>query len=660
MAYRQGLRARTAKGLLIAFALFPCFGASLGAEEALSGSIEISADAPDRDPAPTAGRTMLSEADIEASGATSMPELLEVLPGASVQVAGASGAQAALSIRGSTTNQVLVLVDGVPVSDPSTGLADFSRLGLVPDDIESVELIRGGASAQYGADAVGGVLLIRTKRGSAARKPSFSLGVSNRSRIPFGYTGGSGFGAVTYSPSALSLVDGQTLSVRAALPAGFSLSGEAEREANAYRYRDSNEIDRRRENADLLRGAASIGWSGAFAGGNLGLGLSGGLRDMGVPGSASALTQDARQLDSNLRASLDYSNDSFLSEASSLELAAYGLESSTSFAEDSASSGDENDASRAGLDLRSSILIGKASALGLGLSGRYERLDSTNVFTSSGSTPERLSGGAYVEPELTLGAWTVAPALRFDCTNDYPAGFSYSLGIARPISEALKFSANASSAYRAPSFDDLYWPASSGTEGNPDLEPETAYSLDAGLKYSEPTFTLSSSLYVRYVENVILWQEGDDGMWRPSNWGEALYPGLELEATGSSGPCWARLSYTYLHSYVLSGGLDISDDKRVPMVPEHALDLSFGYEAGKLKASASLSYAGLRYLKMANVAYEPSHLVVDLHLRYAAGSRLALKLDAENLLDERYEVVQGYPMPGFSLTSGVELKLGGK
>jgi outer membrane receptor protein involved in Fe transport len=113
-----------------------------------------------------------------------------------------------------------------------------------------------------------------------------------------------------------------------------------------------------------------------------------------------------------------------------------------------------------------------------------------------------------------------------------------------------------------------------------------------------------------------------------------------------------------MHSYVVSGDLELSDDKRVPMVPEQSLDLSFGYEEGKVKTSLSFCYTGLRYLKMANVAYEPSHLVVDCHFSYRAGPRLALNFDAYNLLDERYEIVQGYPMPGFSLSSGVELRLG--
>lgn len=642
--------------LVIAYTLLSGFSAF--SEEALSGSIEINAEAPDRSPAPTAGKTTLTAADIAASGATSVAEVLESLPGAQVQASGASGAQAAVSIRGSTTNQVLVIVDGAPASDPSTGLADFSRLGLAVGDIESVELIRGGASAQYGADATGGVVIIKTKRGRVGDKALVTVKASNLSRIPFSHTEGISFEAVTVSPSPLSLVDGQTAAFRADLPGGFYLSGEGEREANAYRYRDSNELDRARANADLLRGSASLGWSGAAAGGTLAFGASGAMRDLGVPGSISALTPTARQQDSNLKAQASYSTDSFFSDNASLDFNVYGLRSNTYYVASSTASGDTNDATRAGLDLRSSILMGTKSALGLGLSGRYERLDSSNVFTSGGKAPERLSAGAYAEPSVSLGAWTVAPALRFDYTSDFPSGISCSLGLARPLSDRIELSLNASRAYRAPSFDDLYWPAASGVEGNPDLEPETAYSADAGLKYEAPDFSLSSSLYARYVKNVILWQAGDDGVWRPSNWGEALYPGLELEATKSNGPTWARLSYTYLHSYVVSGELELSDDKRVPMVSEHSLDLSFGYEEGKIRTSLSFCYTGLRYIKMANVAYEPSHLVVNCHFSYKAGSRIALNFDADNLLDERYETVQGYPMPGFSLSSGVELRIG--
>jgi vitamin B12 transporter len=639
-----------------------CLGlALLAAQAAATGTIEVSAEAPAITPAPTAGRSVLGSEQIEASGASSLAEALALAPGVSLSAAGGAGAQAAVSIRGSSTNQVLVLVDGLPVSDPSTGLVDLSKLGLAPSDLESIEVVRGGASAQYGPDAVGGVILITTKKGGrGTSRPLLELSLANRSRLPFSSVSGSGFSAMVVPASAASLVDGQEAGLRLSLPGGLVLSAGGERAANAYLYRDSSGVKRTRANADMLSGQALLGWRGALGSGIMDASLGASLRDLGVPGPASSPTPEAREEDSSLRAALAWATDSFFSDRLAFSAKAYGLSSRTVFREDPQAAADDNLASRLGLDPSWSILLGPGMKLDTGLQARYERLDSSNVATASGGAPERLTLGAWVEPKFTSGPWTIAPAARIGWTSDFPSGLSFSLGAARDLGEGLSLSANLSTAYRAPSFDDLWWPAAAGVEGNPGLKPETSWGGDIGARWAKKGVSLQASAYARYVEDVILWQEGADAVWRPSNYGAALYPGLELEAgLEGEGPWSARLSWQYQHSYVLSGGLALGDDLRVPMVPEQSFRLGLGRELGGLRASVDLEYTGLRYYKMANIAYDPAHLVVNAHLRWALEKGGALSLDGLNLLDERYESVQGYPMPGFSLRLGWEGRLGG-
>ncbi|MCX7024731.1 MAG: TonB-dependent receptor [Spirochaetes bacterium] len=632
----------------------------LHADPAVSGSVEIRAKAPEIAPAPTAGRSMMTAEEIDASGAASVAAVLGLLPGISVSSNGPAGSQAAASIRGSTTNQVLVLVDGSPVSDPSSGLTDFSKLGLAPEDIESIEVVKGGASAQYGPDAVGGVILIRTRRARDLAGPVLDIKAANVSRLPFASVTGSGISEKDVAPDFLSLADGQEASIHLGLPGGFAMGIGGERSANAYLCRDTDGTKRSRENADLLSGWASASWNGVAWAGSLDAGLAGSLRSLGVPGPIDAPTPGATEEDTQVRANLGYSTDAFLSDRVAFEASAYGISSGTLYRETVDEEDDANLASRAGLDARWSLLANDRLTVGSGLTGRYERLDSSNVTDSSGGVPERFSAGAYVEPAITFGAWTLVSAARFDWTSDFPSGFSLSLGAARAVTPTLTASANASTAYRSPSFNDLYWPASPGVEGNPGLEPESSSGGDIGLRHEDRGLSIAATIHARYVEDVILWQPGGDGVWRPGNHGSAFYPGVELEGglSGSS-PFSARFSYAFLHSYQLSGDLDLYDDLRVPMVSEHSFDLTLAFEERKLRASVDFDYAGLRYQEMANVAYDPARLVVNAHLRLGAGETTAFTLDAENLLDERYESVQGYPMPGFSLRAGFEMRLGG-
>ncbi len=637
-----------------------CLGpVALAAQPAASGTIEVSAAAPAIEPAPTAGRSTIDAAQIEASGVSSLAEAVALAPGVALSVSGGAGAQAAVSIRGSTTNQVLVLVDGVPVSDPSTGAVDFSRLGLSPGDVESVEVLRGGASSQYGPDAVGGVVIITTKKAKPGlARPLLELSLSNVSRPPFASVSGYGLGASRVGADPLALLDGQALAVRLGLPGGLVLSGGLDRAANAYLYHDTSGERRARLNAGLLGGRASLAWSGSLGGGLLAASLDGDARELGVPGSITAPTPEALERDRNARASLSWSTDSFLSDRVAFEGRSYGILKDVRYRETLAAAEDESLASRAGLETRWSILAIPGLDLGAGLAARYERLDSSNVTTGSGGAPERLGLGAYVEPDFSLGPWRLVPAARFDWTSDFDSGFSFSLGLARSLGEGLELSLNASTAYRAPSFDDLYWPAQAGVAGNPSLMPESSLGGDVGLDLKAGGASLSISAFARYVKDVILWQAGGDGIWRPSNWGVALYPGFEASLRAGLGGFDLSLSASLIHSFALSGSLGLLDDRRVPMVPEAAFVLALSRDFGAFFAGISLDYAGLRYTGIDNRDYLPARLVVDLHLSLRQTRNLKLAVDVANLLDERYESVQGYPMPGFSLKATASLKIG--
>ena len=112
------------------------------------------------------GVSVVTRDEIEARNASSAVQLLRELPGLYVDQVGGPGGVASIHIRGSDPEHVLVLIDGVRVNDPMLsrgGSYDFSSLDLA--DVERVEIIRGSGSAIYGADAMGGVVNIITRRG---------------------------------------------------------------------------------------------------------------------------------------------------------------------------------------------------------------------------------------------------------------------------------------------------------------------------------------------------------------------------------------------------------------------------------------------------------------------------------------------------------------
>ncbi|MFI5054669.1 MAG: TonB-dependent receptor plug domain-containing protein, partial [Acidimicrobiia bacterium] len=108
--------------------------------------------------------TVVTGEDIKTYHYPALDDAFRNIPGVNVVQQGSYGKLSTLSIRGANSSQVLILVDGVRVSSPTVGQVDLSDIS--PDLIERIEVIRGGQSTLYGADAIGGVVNIITKKGA--------------------------------------------------------------------------------------------------------------------------------------------------------------------------------------------------------------------------------------------------------------------------------------------------------------------------------------------------------------------------------------------------------------------------------------------------------------------------------------------------------------
>ncbi len=111
--------------------------------------------------------TIITRADIERQQATTVADLLSQITGMSLPTNGGPLTTTGVFLRGFKSNQVLVLIDGVRANDASSGQFDFSSLRA--DDIERIEVLRGGYSSQYGSDAMGGVIQIFTRKTAGNR-----------------------------------------------------------------------------------------------------------------------------------------------------------------------------------------------------------------------------------------------------------------------------------------------------------------------------------------------------------------------------------------------------------------------------------------------------------------------------------------------------------
>jgi len=115
--------------------------------------------------------SIISREQIDQQKATTIFEALRGVPGLNIRKSGSIGRQSEMTIRGSSTSQVLVMIDGVQVNSATTGTFNFAN--LTTDNIERIEVVRGAQSTLYGSDAMGGLINIVTRKGKG--KPKFSI-----------------------------------------------------------------------------------------------------------------------------------------------------------------------------------------------------------------------------------------------------------------------------------------------------------------------------------------------------------------------------------------------------------------------------------------------------------------------------------------------------
>ncbi len=640
--------------VLVVLCLVAAAPAALWSQNVELPSVVIEGTLPSRALAEAAGATSIDASTIAASAAQDLPSLLSSVSGVRISPTGSAGALATISLRGSSSNQVLVLVDGVRVTDPSTGQTDLSRLAIPLDQIERIDVQRGALSAQYGADAVGGVIHIHTKAGATA--PSVQFSVQNSSYLPLPITTGSG-GSATVNPFPWqTLIDGQTAEFSANMR-NLSVWAKADRAANAYPYYDATGIRRQRENSELLEGSGGMQGRVPLAIGEISASMRGEYRSLGVAGTESWPTLEAHQNDWRANAALSFRTDAPFGGALSLELSPYAQVAGIEYRASSSTGPDTHTSLRAGADSVFSWLAPWQGELKGGVSFRYDRLDSSVVKLSDGGAPQRFSGGIFLEPRFEFGKWTAIPALRYDVTNDFPSGFSASLGVLRDLAAGTVLRTSVSSAYRAPSFDDLYWPADSWTSGNTSLKPESSYSADIAIAHRDTSKSWSIGAFGRYTKDIILWQPDSLGVWKPTNYGNALYPGIEAEASAKRGAWELSGNYTFLYSFTLNGALTLADDARIPYVPVHSASLSAIRSSNGFDTAFLVTYSSLKYTSAANTDYLPSTFIANIRLNWLFGASTSFEINFQNFFDERYYIVSDYPMPGFSMSAKLTVRI---
>ncbi|MEW7867460.1 TonB-dependent receptor domain-containing protein [Aeromonas diversa] len=565
---------------------------------------------------------VIDRAEIEARQVQSLPDLLKTLPGIQIASLGGRGHQSSLFVRGTNSNHSLVLINGRQIAAMVAGTPDLSQipLGLV----ERIEYIRGPRAAVYGSDAIGGVINIITQTSARQGSETHLTGGAG--------SHGYGLGQLRSVHALGSRTDGN-------LMLGYERTDGVDVVAGAQQPD--------RDGFDTLNGQAGI--NHAFTDQ-----LSGELNALGwsnlteTDDSYRANDQSkvlARQFDGALTFKNERLNSRFDASYGEHRLKTWWDERGEGTAQ-AIHTGMTRFAWVNGWQVNENLLL-TAGADWLREQMKSDSRSGGKAFNA----PDRDNSGLFV-----VGGYRWQPVLlelsgRTDDNDQYGRHNTWSSAVGLNLDEQHNVRLSYGTAFKAPSFLDLYYP---GYE-NPDLKPEESKNLELGLSGSYSTWDWSANLYRNRVENLIVCQQGYITCIKGNT--DAEMEGLELALGLDTGPIHHNLSYDYTRAKDKN-----AQDLQLLRRAKHKGGWLASVETGPVTWSGEVLYVGQRNDNdfstwPATLNELGSYTLFNLGSRYAVTERLTLGGRIDNLFDKHYDEAVGYPGTGteFRVTADYRL-----
>ncbi|MCC7041744.1 MAG: TonB-dependent receptor [Burkholderiales bacterium] len=559
--------------------------------------------------------TVIGHDEILRSGVQSLPELLQRQPGVEITMNGGPGSTSGAFLRGANRGQTLVLVDGLRVGSASVGATSLEAIPL--DQIERIEILRGPASSLYGADAIGGVIQVFTRKagsGPWAVNANAGYGTYATRSANGGLRGSMGPLAFTAQLGG-TRSDGFNAIVD---PANFSYNGD----------RDGYS----RQNASA---GAVLGWA----------------KDQEV-----AVQYFYNRLNTQYDGGPDFDDRTITT------LEAWSVASRNRITEHwtsnlSIGSGSDDSVSQTGFgdfpfkttqrqytwQSDFTLPVGALAAI---VERREEHLATDQGFAVTDRNTNSFTG-VY---RLRQGPLAFQGNLRYDHSSQYDGETTGSVTVGYRVDPAWRLTAGYSTGFKAPSFNDLYYPFFS----NPDLVPEKARNAEVGVYWTPQAGAVRVALhavgYYNRVDDLIVFACDANFNCLPNNVDAATLKGVTLGLDGS----WRETRF--------KASLDIQDpkdDHTGNLLPRRARQhgaLSVLQQAGPVQLGVEYVASSMRYDDAANSVRMGGYGLVNLSVEWALYKGWSLFARGNNVFDKNYELAAGYATGGAQFFAGVRFQ----
>ena len=554
--------------------------------------------------------TVITRKDIEKYQATDVADVLRRVPGISITNNGGAGKATSVFLLGTNSSHVLVLVDGVKIGSATLGNIAFADLSV--DQVERIEVVRGPRSSLYGSEAIGGVIQIFTRKGGKGFQPeiSMSVGSHNTQKAHVNLAGGDkntwyNLNAGTEKTDGINATSNQQEldndgyhRESASLRAGHRFTNGTEIEASVLRTQGKNTFD----------GGDFSGNSNDFVQES----ISGKVKHaFGERVNVSA------QVGQSLDETYNYFNGGNLNPFASRQF----------------------DTRRETASLQADVATSVSSGLTIGFDKQKDKITSDNTYTVT----SRKNNGVFASYQHDFGRTDVEVSVRHDDNEQFGKHDTGAAAIGYDLSDTLRLKASYGEAFRAPTFNDLYWAGA----GNPNLKPEKSKNAEIGLdgKWSNGTWAVSA--FDNKVDNLIDWQDMGGGIWLPTNVNQARIKGLEINAKTQLAGWDVNANLTLQKPENRSGA---NAGKNLTFRPERVINVDVDRAFGKVGIGIGVHGESERYTTAANTANAKlaGYSTLDLRADYRLAKDWTVGAKIGNVLDKDYQTNSGYNQDGIN------------
>jgi len=548
---------------------------------------------------------VISRADIDLSSATSVAELLNDVNGLQIAQSGGSGQATSLFSRGTNSGHTLVVIDGQRISSATLGQVSFAELSI--EQIERIEVIKGPRAALWGSDAIGGVIQIFTRQ-LAAGELAVDLGMGNFNQQQLSVNGalGHGDGSTTFTAATKSTD-------------GYDILKEVEEDDDGYSRENFSLVGQQQLNKHW-----QLNWLAKYDQGNTDFDNAfGGANEQSFENTQWQLS--ANQVSGN------WSQELLLGQQQN-ESRNFG----NGISEKEASS---FKTTRLQATWLGSLQLNKQVRSNIGFDFIDEEVETPTAY----DVTQRDNKAAFARLAFDNNSVILDGTLRYDDIEGVDSEATYNLSAGFRFAQDSLASLNVGSGFKAPSFNDLYYPSSPYSYGNPDLKAETSNSIELLVKSEFSGINAELSLYNTEIDNLIEWQPDANFAYHPINVNKAEIEGIELTLAAALLGLNHQVQFNYL---------DAKDSNtNQPLIRRAKQTASYQVSRNwqKLNLLASINYQGERE----DTAFDPvtfapirvnlsSNTLVNVSAAYQISTDWSVALKINNLFDKAYQTNNNY------------------